>query len=140
MEGGICYVYFIYGNYYCVNTVTGKHGEGSGVLIRAIEPVLGIEKMKTRRVKAKNLYDISNGPGKLCMAMDIDKSLNRSDITTINKIFVSSPFEKEKFNISVTKRIGINSEQAIDLPYRFFIKDNPYVTKHKFNKDIIETL
>lgn len=140
MEGGICYVYFIYGNYYCVNTVTGKDGEGSGVLIRAVEPISGLNKMKKRRPLAKNIHDITNGPGKLCMAMEIDKRLNRTDITKVNKIFVSRPFEKEKFSTVVSKRIGIGSEYAADFPYRFFIKDNPFVTKHKFNKEIIQTL
>lgn len=140
MEGGICYVYFIYGNYYCVNTVTGRDGEGSGVLIRAVEPVLGLKKMKTRRPSAKNIHDLTNGPGKLCIAMDIDKQLNRTDITKVNKIFVSRPLKKEKFDIAVSKRIGIGSEYAADFPYRFFIKDNPFVTKHKFNKEIIKSL
>jgi DNA-3-methyladenine glycosylase len=140
MEGGICYVYFIYGNYFCVNTVTGKEGEGSGVLIRAIEPVLGEDKMRENRGETKNSYDLSNGPGKLCMAMDIDRGLNRTNITKINPLFVSKHFKKEKFDIAVSKRIGIGSEISAEFPYRFFINDNPYVTKHKFNKQIIEIL
>lgn len=123
-----------------MNTVTGKEGEGSGVLIRAVEPVIGISQMRKRRLNVKNDFDISNGPGKLCIAMDIDKSLNRSNITTVGKIFVSRPLKNERFNISVSKRIGISSEEAIDLPYRFFIQDNPFVTKHKFNKEILEAL
>lgn len=140
MEGGICYVYFIYGNYFCVNTVTGKAGEGSGVLIRAVEPVLGEEIMRSNRGDVRSAFDVTNGPGKLCMAMDIDRDLNRTDITKVNKLFVSKPFKSEKFDVAVSKRIGIGSEISAEFPYRFFIKDNPYVTKHKFNKQIIEIL
>jgi len=140
MEGGICYVYFIYGNYFCVNTVTGKEGEGSGVLLRAIEPISAVEQMIENRGITKTPFDLSNGPGKLCMAMDIDRKLNRTDITKINPLFVSKPFKKEKFQIAVSKRIGIGSEISAEFPYRFFIKDNPYVTRHKYNKQIIETL
>lgn len=140
MEGGICYVYFIYGNYFCFNTVTGKDGEGSGVLIRAVEPVTGIKRMERNRPKIKNFHDISNGPGKLCLALEIDKKLNRTDITGIGKLFVSRPLKKEKFTTAVSKRINIGFDYGWEFPYRFFIKDNPFVTKHKFNKEIIETL
>lgn len=140
MEGGICYVYFIYGNYFCFNTVTGKDGEGSGVLVRAVEPVIGIKSMEKNRPNIKNFHDISNGPGKLCLALDIDKKFNRADITKTGKIFVSGFPKKEKFITAVSKRINIGFDYGWEFPYRFFIKDNPFVTKHKFNKEIIKTL
>lgn len=140
MEGGICYVYFIYGNYFCFNTVTGKDGEGSGVLVRAVEPVIGIKSMEKNRPSIKNFHDISNGPGKLCLALDIDKKFNRADITKTGKIFVSGFPKKEKFITAVSKRINIGFDYGWEFPYRFFIKDNPFVTKHKFNKEIIKTL
>ena len=139
MEGGICYVYFIYGNYYCFNTVTGKDGEGSGVLIRALEPLSGIERMHHNRGAIKNIHDLTNGPGKLCMALNIDKSINRTNITEVNnKVFVAKPVKREKFETAVSKRIGIEGSKHAHLPYRFFIKDNPYVTKHKLNKELIK--
>ncbi len=139
MEGGICYVYFIYGNYYCFNTVTGKEGEGSGVLIRAIEPLSGIEKMHLNRGPVKKVHDLTNGPGKLCMALNIDKSLNRTIITEVNnKVFMAKPQKPEKLDIAVSKRIGIDGSNHAHLPYRFFIKDNPYVTRHKLNKQSIQ--
>lgn len=129
-DGGTIYVYFIYGNYYCFNIVTEKKGIGCAVLIRAVEPVEGIEIMKEFRPNIKNIYDITNGPSKLCLAFDIDKKFNNRKLSE-NGIFVSEPLKNEKFVIKTSKRIGI--VKGADFPYRFFIKDNPYVTKHKFN-------
>lgn len=132
--GGTVYVYFVYGNYYCFNIVTEDEGKGNAVLIRAVEPLDGIDIMKIRRPKAKSIYELTNGPSKFCLAFDIDGKFNKNDITG-NKIFVSLPSKKEKFQISVSKRIGL--KVGVDFPYRFFIKDNPFVTKHKFNKSLI---
>ncbi|MBK7446376.1 MAG: DNA-3-methyladenine glycosylase [Ignavibacteria bacterium] len=133
--GGRVYVYFIYGNYNCFNIVTEKKGTGSAVLIRAAEPVEGIEEMKSFRGKIKNIYELTNGPGKLCKALNIDKTFYGKDVTEEGEIFISYPQRKEKFEIVSTKRIGIS--KGADLPFRFFIKDNPFVTKHKFNNEII---
>jgi DNA-3-methyladenine glycosylase len=130
-DGGTIYVYFIYGNYYCFNIVTEKKGKGCAVLIRAVEPVDGMKIMKEFRQKIKNIYDLTNGPSKFCMAFDIDKRFNNQKLSE-KGIFVSEPYQKEKFEIKTTKRIGI--VKGADFPYRFFIKNNPYVTKHKFNK------
>ncbi|MGB4851973.1 MAG: DNA-3-methyladenine glycosylase, partial [Ignavibacteria bacterium] len=125
----------IYGNYNCFNIVTEKKGTGSAVLIRAAEPVEGIELMKSFRGKIKNIYELTNGPGKLCKALNIDKTFYGKDVTEEGEIFISYPQRKEKFEIVSTKRIGIS--KGADLPFRFFIKDNPFVTKHKFNNEII---
>jgi DNA-3-methyladenine glycosylase len=133
-EGGIAYVYFIYGNYNCFNIVTGIKGEGNAVLIRAAEPIQVTEKMKRLRGDTKNIYELSNGPAKLCMAMNINRKLNGADLTKGDEIFISEPHIKSKFEIVTSKRIGIS--RGADFPYRFFIRDNPYVTKHKFNREI----
>ncbi|MBK7254673.1 MAG: DNA-3-methyladenine glycosylase [Ignavibacteria bacterium] len=133
--GGKVYVYFIYGNYNCFNIVTEKKGTGSAVLIRAAEPVEGIELMKSFRGKIKNIYELTNGPGKLCKALNIDKTFYGKDVTEEGEIFISYPQRKERFEIVSTKRIGIS--KGADLPFRFFIKDNPFVTKHKVNNEII---
>jgi DNA-3-methyladenine glycosylase len=130
-EGGTIYVYFIYGNYYCFNIVTEKKGIGCAVLIRAVEPLEGIDIMKEFRPKAKSVHDLTNGPSKFCLAFDIDKRFNNQKLSK-EGIFVSEPLTKEKFEIKTSKRIGI--VKGAEFPYRFFIKDNPYVTKHKFNK------
>jgi DNA-3-methyladenine glycosylase len=136
-EGGIAYVYFIYGNYYCFNVVTEEKGTGAAVLIRALEPVSGIEIMKINRRKIKKDTDLTNGPAKLCLSLNIDKKFNGADLTG-NDIFISCDIKRQKSITAVTKRIGI--VKGADLPYRFFIKDNPYVTKHNLNKEILSEI
>lgn len=133
--GGHAYVYFIYGNYYCFNVVCEEEGIGHAALIRAVEPVEGIEIMKTFRSKTKNIHDLTNGPAKLCLAMNIDKKLYGADLTKKGEIYITDMFSNSPEEILASKRIGINV--AVDLPYRFFLKDNPFVTRHKFNKEII---
>jgi len=133
-EGGISYVYFIYGNYYCFNVVTESQGIGSAVLIRGVEPISGINSMKRNRGMIQKDTDLTNGPSKFCLAFNIDKLDNKEDLTE-DKIFISKSKKKESVIINVAKRIGI--KEGTELPYRFFLKDNLYVTKHKLNKEII---
>ncbi len=128
--GGKAYVYFIYGNYYCFNVVSEGKGTGNATLIRAVEPLVGIDMMKKFRGNIKNIFELSNGPGKLCIALNIDKNIYGEDLTVSEKIFISKPVKKEKFEVITSKRIGLNT--GTEFPYRFFIKGNPYVTKHKF--------
>ena len=130
--GGTAYVYFIYGNYYCFNVVTEQKGFGAAVLIRAVEPIEGIDLMKKFRPKAKSTHELTNGPSKFCLAFNIERSFNKEDVTG-KKIFISNPLQKINFDICVSRRIGLNIGK--EFPYRFFIKDNPFVTKHKFNKE-----
>lgn len=131
-EGGTIYVYFIYGNYYCFNIVTEKKGIGSAVLVRGVEPIEGFDFMKKFRPNVKNIYELTNGPSKFCLAFNIDKKYNGKKLSG-NGIFVAYPLKNEKINIVTTKRIGI--VKGAELPYRFFIKDNPFVTKHKLNNN-----
>jgi len=133
-DGGIAYVYFIYGNYYCFNVVTEIRGTGSAVLIRGVEPVNGIPAMKRNRGVIHRDSDLTNGPSKFCIAFNIDKKDNTEDLNS-DRIFISKPKKKESFIINVAKRIGI--KEGAELPYRYFIKDNPYVTKHKLNREIL---
>ncbi|MBL7128368.1 MAG: DNA-3-methyladenine glycosylase [Ignavibacteria bacterium] len=130
--GGTVYVYFIYGNYYCFNIVTEEKGVGCAVLIRAVEPLQGIDTMKKYRPSAKSLHELTNGPSKFCLTFNIDRTLNKEDLLG-KKIFISNPLDKMKFEICVSRRIGLNIGK--EFQYRFFIKDNPFVTKHKINKE-----
>lgn len=134
---GRAYVYIIYGMYHCLNTITRKEGIPEGVLIRAIEPLEGIDAMAENRF-GKSLEDFSNyqkknftnGPGKLCMAMDITKKLDKEDLC--GDILYIEEGKKEKFNIVKDKRIGIDyAEEAKDYLYRFYIEGNSYVSKVK---------
>lgn len=125
-EAGLAYVYFTYGMHYCFNVVTGEEGKGSAVLIRALEPLEGIELMKKFRQK-NDLHILTNGPAKLCQALKIDKKLNGIDLKKSSEIFIAELEIEENFEIVVTTRIGI--EKSKDLPLRFYIKENKFVSK-----------
>lgn len=123
---GVAYIYIIYGMYHCLNVIAEPEGNAAGVLIRAIEPLEGIDLMKELRgtEKTKNL---TNGPGKLTKALAIDKSFNGMDLTQKNILFIAYPSQKEVFEIVETKRIGI--KVGLDKRWRFYIRNNPFVSK-----------
>ena len=133
---GTAYVYLIYGMYYCFNIVTEEEGRAAAVLVRAVEPIEGIEKMAENRYKKtikeinrKQILNLTSGPGKLCMAMNITKENNKMDLCG-DDIYITEGREKEKIGIITTKRINIDyAEEAVDFPWRFYIKDNPYISK-----------
>ena len=132
---GHSYIYLIYGMYHCMNIVTEKEGEGAAVLIRALEPIGGLEEMALNRygkqlkgLNKRQIKNLTNGPGKLCKALGITKD-NYGDDLTGNKLFLLDDGYKPS-DISVSKRINIDyAEEAKDFQWRFFIKDNPYVSK-----------
>ena len=129
--GGYFYVYFTYGAHFCCNIVTGKKEEGTAVLIRAVEPLTGIKQMTENRfnktlVNDKEKINLTNGPGKVCKAFNINKEHYGLDLTG-NSVFVLDRPRLSNKDIVITKRIGI--KKSVDLPWRFFIKDNSYVTK-----------
>jgi DNA-3-methyladenine glycosylase len=115
---GHAYVYFIYGMYECLNIVAEPPGQPGCVLIRALEPVAGIEIMRQRRPAARKTEDLASGPGKLTLAMGITRTLNGADVTR-GALVVRQSAERRAFEIAVTPRIGIT--QSTDLPLRFLI-------------------
>jgi DNA-3-methyladenine glycosylase len=124
---GHAYVYFIYGFYNMLNLVTEKVDYPAAVLIRAIEPIDGIELMKSRR-RSDSLRDLASGPGKLCQAFAIDRSLNGADLCgdTIYVLDNSEPLP----NFSARPRIGVDyAGRWKDKPYRFLIRGNKFVSK-----------
>jgi DNA-3-methyladenine glycosylase len=130
-KGGYLYVYFTYGMYFCCNVVTGKAGIGKAVLIRALEPLEGITQMSRNRfgkdfLSHKELCNLTNGPGKICKAFDISRNENGADLLG-NEIFIVKGKNITEEKIVTTKRIGI--KKSADLPWRFYIKDNPYISK-----------
>ncbi len=130
-EGGHLYVYFTYGAHFCANVVIGKKGKGLAVLIRALEPIEGMGLMIRNRYGRKSANDneklnLTNGPGKLCQAFGINKNHDGIDLTE-SEIFILDQPKISGRNIGVTKRIGIT--RSVDLQWRFFIKDNPYVSR-----------
>jgi DNA-3-methyladenine glycosylase len=120
---GHLYVYFTYGMHYCCNIVTGKPGNGSAVLIRAAEPVGDTRIMQANRGKQK---DLTNGPAKLCQALAIGRNMNGHDLRRAPfKLIVKPPILTKE--LVQTTRIGISRAQ--DVPWRFFISSNPFVSK-----------
>lgn len=130
-EGGYLYVYFSYGVHYCCNVVTGKENHGTAILIRAIEPIQGISTMIKRRFgrelkNEKEIYNLTSGPGKVCKAFGINKEHYGIDLTQ-DKIFLLDAPKLKSNKIGVSKRIGIS--KSVDLPWRFFEKGNPYLSR-----------
>ncbi len=121
---GHLYVYFTYGMHYCANIVTGEKGHGAGVLIRAVEPVEGIDIVEKKRNKTGR--EATNGPAKLCQALGIDKMLNGHDLRSGELRLTPQPALQTSM-ITQTTRIGIS--EGKDVPWRFYITDNPYVSK-----------
>jgi DNA-3-methyladenine glycosylase len=108
-EGGLLYVYFTYGAHHCCNVVTGIEGRGTAVLIRALEPVTGIETMiqnrfKRKLLKDKEIFNLTSGPGKVCSAFSIIKNHSGIDLTGDNIYLVKSKLKKHE-QIGVSKRI-----------------------------------
>lgn len=122
---GHMYVYFTYGMHYCCNVVTGAEGRGSAVLIRAVEPLEGLGHMIANRHGVEGV-SLSNGPAKLCQALTIDRAMNGHDLLARPLRLVIKP-SLAATDIVQTTRIGIS--QAKDVPWRFYIKDNPYVSR-----------
>jgi len=121
---GHLYVYFTYGMHYCMNVVCGPEGHGTGVLIRAIEPLEGIDLMSANRGN-KTGVQITNGPAKLCQALRIDKKWNGHNLHEPPlQLLLQPPLPTTQ--TTQTTRIGITQAKAV--PWRFYIKDNPHVS------------
>jgi DNA-3-methyladenine glycosylase len=127
LEGGHAYVYFTYGMHWCLNVVTQEADIAEAVLLRAAEPVKGIEVMRTLRSKAKRDVDLMNGPGKLCAALDVDRDLDGEPLDG-NLLYITSR-EGDSGEIGVSPRIGIdNSGDAAHWPLRFFLRGSRFVS------------
>lgn len=129
-DGGYAYVYFIYGMHHCFNVVTGPEGEGNAVLIRALEPVIGLELMQRRR-NAKSVRNLCNGPGKLCQALAISKNEYGMDLCAADSLLRLIRYRHvPDAQIVATPRINVAyAEEAAAWPWRFYVKDNLYVSK-----------
>ncbi len=134
---GYAYVYLIYGMYNCINVVTQNEGKGTAVLIRAVEPVENIETMAYNRynrpiesLKKRQIINLTDGPGKLCMAMGITKAANNGMDLCGNTLWIEKAAEDRTFEIVTTTRVNIDyAEEAVHFPWRFYIKDNPFVSR-----------
>ncbi len=131
-EVGFSYVYSVYINSYCLNVVAHKPKRAGAVLIRALEPIEGVEFILKRLNKPEDFdrRKLLNGPAKLCKALSIDKSLNQEDMVEGNKLFIVKGEKIPQDKISATKRINIPyAEKAGDWLWRFIIKDSEYLSR-----------
>ncbi len=129
---GHLYVYVSYGMHHCCNVVCGPEGFGSGCLVRAVEPLEGVEVMRELREAGRaykhplKLRDLTNGPGKVCAALDIDKGLYGHDLTVEPLVLEFAPLLPGE-TIGRSPRVGISKN--IDAPKRFFIEGNEFVSR-----------
>ena len=137
--GGYAYVYFIYGCHFCVNVVCQPAGTAEAVLIRTVHPFSGESIIRTARPVIHG-NSLTNGPGKLCQALSIDRSLNGADLCdTGSAVYIAENKRVDNFRhdfgpVITGPRIGIT--QAVDLPLRFWLNKNPYISKASSPKRI----
>lgn len=131
-QAGHAYVYFTYGMHHCLNVVAAEPDEPVAALIRALEPMEGIEAMWARRPKARREVDLCSGPAKLCQALAVDRSLDGADLVTGEQLFIERARRRRVPNSQVARspRIGVAyaGEWALK-PLRFHLRENPHVSK-----------
>jgi DNA-3-methyladenine glycosylase len=132
LEGGHAYIYFTYGMHWCMNVVTQEADTAEAVLLRGAEPLRGIEAIRTRRPKAKRDYDLTNGPGKLCAALGIDRQLDGERLDGQRLFLSGRDILLKNDEIGISPRIGVEGAgEAAAWPLRFFIKGNRYVSPYR---------
>ena len=126
---GYAYVYFIYGMHHCFNAVTDREGYAAAVLVRALEPLEGIEAMRARR-KGRAGIELTNGPAKLCYALGIDRALNSIDLVTSEELWLEHDAPVASEQIVAGPRVGVRGDDfALTVEWRFWIGENRYVSK-----------
>jgi DNA-3-methyladenine glycosylase len=129
-KGGYAYVYMCYGIHYLFNVVTNKVNTPEAVLIRAVEPIAGLEEIKMRRHFVKNEFQLTSGPGKLTRALAIDRSFNGKFLLDDEIWIEDSGTKVAAKNILASERIGIDyAGEDARLPWRFSIQGNSWVSK-----------
>jgi len=133
LEGGHAYVYLSYGMHWCLNVVCQEADVAEAVLLRAAVPLKGIESMRKRRPKAKNDYELMNGPGKICAALAVDKLCDGEPLDGDRLWITERDIDVPEADIAVSKRIGVdNSGDAAHWPLRFFLHGNRYVSAYRY--------
>jgi len=128
---GYAYVYMIYGFYFCLNVVTERKGYPAAVLIRGVEPLENLDFMRELRNNPERDTNIASGPGKLCRAMSIDKRLNGEDL--LGRTLWIEDRKLDSGPILSSPRVGVDyAGEYKDKPWRFFLANNPHVSKVRF--------
>lgn len=120
------YVYLIYGMHWLLNVVTEPEGTCGAVLIRAVEPLAGEEALRRRRGPKRRDVDLTNGPGKLAEAFDVDKTFHQADLTQPPLYVAPGPVAADE-TVATSSRIGISN--GVEREWRFYLKENPYVSR-----------
>ena len=129
LAGGHAYVYFTYGMHWCLNVVTQEADIAEAVLLRAAEPVQGVESMRKRRPRAKRDFDLMSGPGKLCAALDIDRRLDGEPLDGDRLFLTAREADVKESDIVVSARIGVEGAVgAAHWPLRFYLRGNRNVS------------
>jgi DNA-3-methyladenine glycosylase len=127
-RGGTAYVYFVYGMYNQFNVVTNVEDVPQAILVRAVEPSEGLDIMRRRR-RGRSEYELTSGPGRLCLALGIDRKLDRADLLG-DRVWIEEGISISPLQIARGPRVGIDyAEEWIKKPWRFWIKDNPFVSR-----------
>lgn len=126
--GGTAYVYFVYGMYNQFNVVTNVADTPHAILVRAVEPSEGLNIMRRRR-QGRSEYELTSGPGRLCLAMGIDRTLDKADLLG-GRVWIEEAASISPRQIARGPRVGIDyAEEWVRKPWRFWIRDNPFVSK-----------
>lgn len=126
--GGTAYVYFVYGMYNQFNVVTGVEDTPHAILVRAVEPIEGLDIMRRRR-RGRFEYELTSGPGRLCLAMGIDRKLDKADLLG-GRVWIEEGVSISPRQIARGPRIGIDyAEEWASKPWRFWVRDNPFVSR-----------
>ena len=128
--GGTAYVYFVYGMYHQFNVVTNVEDVPHAILVRAVDPVEGLDIVRRRR-PGRFEHELTSGPGRLCIAMGIDRKLDKADLLG-DRAWIEEGINVSRRQIASGPRIGIDyAEEWVKKPWRFWIRDNPFVSRAK---------
>jgi DNA-3-methyladenine glycosylase len=126
---GYAYVYFIYGMHYCFNVVTEAQGFPAAILVRALEPVEGLDLMRRHR-RGRTGVELTNGPAKLCYALAIDRTLNGEDLIVSDRLWIERDTPVPGAGVATGPRVGVTGDdKALAAPWRMWIRDNPYISR-----------
>ena len=127
---GHAYVYFIYGMHHCLNVVTEREGYPAAVLVRALEPLEGVEAMRARR-DGRPDDQLTSGPARLCQALDIDRRFDGADLCALDALlFLEEDAIIPDGAIATGPRVGVRGDEvAVTVPWRFYVLDSQYVSR-----------
>lgn len=126
---GVAYVYFVYGMHHCVNAVTEPAGRAAAVLIRAIEPLVGLDVMRRNRM-GRTGVELTNGPAKLCYALEIERDLNGADLVSGQALWIERDRPVPDADVARGPRVGVRGdERALTAPWRLWVREHPYVSR-----------